>query len=180
MNNLDTMNTPTHYRPLLALVCSTCLLLPMEALARTRSHTVVGNRGTGTREVSRHGADLSRSTTVTANNGKAWNHTYDRDVNRAEGTLDVSSSTTRPDGSTATRTLQRERTEGSRTVTGQATGFNGKTATLDSETVKTDTGFDRQTTVVGPQGKTKETHVVVTRDGNSTTRTATHTKSPKP
>ncbi len=180
MNNLNTMNIPSHARPLLTLVCSACLLLPLEALARAHTHTVVGNRGTGTREITRHGANLNRATTVTGNNGKTWSHTYDRDVNRAEGTLEVSTGTTRPDGSTASRTLQRERAEGSRSVTGQATGFNGKTATLNSETVKTETGFDRQTTVVGSQGKTRETHAVISRDDNTTTRTVTRTKTPTP
>lgn len=180
VNTINVMKIPTHIRPLLTLVCSACVMLPIEAMARTHSHVVVGNRGTATREVSRHGSDLRRSTTVTGSNGKTWSHAYDRDANRAAGTLDVSSSTTRPDGSSASRTLQRQRTDGSRTVTGQATGFNGKTATLNSETVKTETGFDRETTVVGTQGNTKETHVVVAKDGHTTTRTTTRTKTPTP
>lgn len=104
--------------------------------------------------------------------------TAQRDVTRTPGNLAVAGSATLPNGKTATRTLNSQKTETGRATSVRATGFNGATATYDSATTKTNTGFNRTATATGPQGATATKEVSVTTQGGTTTRTVTTTATP--
>jgi len=127
-------------------------LLPVEAQARGRSTTVTGARGT----------------------------VYNRQVSKTPGKISTAESVTLPNGQTASRSVNSQKTDTGRTTSAQATGLNGQTATYDSTRTKTDTGFIREATATGPQGATATKQVNVTKQDGTVTRTVTTTTTPKP
>jgi hypothetical protein len=156
------------------------VLLAPEAQARTRKSSHSGPRGTRESQVDRTPGSVNKSSTFTNNQGQTTAHTATRTADPKSGTVSASASTTLPDGRTASRTLESQRTETGRTTTGTATGFNGKTATIDSTTTRTGSDYNRDTTVTGPNGGKKETTVDVARQDGTTTRTVTRTATPAP
>jgi hypothetical protein len=164
-----------------SVVCVAALsttLLANDAEARTRKSTHTGPRGTTQSEVDRTPGNVKKSSTFTNQNGKTTTHAANRTTDAKTGSATASASTTLPDGRTASRTLQSERTDTGRSTTGTATGFNGKTATIDSTTTRTDSGHERQTTVTGPKGGTEVTNVEVSRKDGATTKTVSRTVTP--
>jgi hypothetical protein len=127
-------------------------LLPVEAQARSRSTTITGARGT----------------------------VYNRQVNKTPGKVSAAESVTLPNGQTASRSVNSQKTDTGRTTSAQATGLNGQTATYDSTRTKTDTGYNREATVTGPQGASATKQVDVTKQDGTITRTVTSTTTPKP
>jgi hypothetical protein len=79
----------------------------------------------------------------------------------------------RANGRTATRdaTVVNDRAAGTRTRDVVATGPNGKTATREDVTTRTDSGHTRASTVTLPNGKTATRDATVTRDEDAGART---------
>lgn len=126
--------------------------LPAVALARTRSTHATGSKG----------------------------GTYQREVKKSPGSYASSSTATLPNGKTATGSLTSEKTDTGRTTSAQRTDFNGKTSSYDSTRTKTDTGYVRQAEADGKNGGTASKNVVVSKQGNTVTRTATTQVTPPP
>ena len=87
-------------------------------------------------------------------------------------------------GETATRdvTVSRDKEAGTSTRSVDYTGFDGKSASVDSTRTRTADGMTIDRTVVTPNGRTIEHDVVKTCDkaaGNCTT-TVTHQTTPPP
>jgi hypothetical protein len=154
------------------------VLCANDAQARTRKSTHTGPKGTAQSQVDRSPGNVKKSSTFTGQNGQTTTHEANRTTDLKTGSVNASASTTLPDGRTASRSLQSERTDTGRSTTGTATGFNGKTATIDSTTTRTDSGHNRQTTVTGPNGGKQVTTVDVTRQDGTTTRTVDRAVTP--
>ncbi|ACB75586.1 hypothetical protein [Opitutus terrae] len=136
----------------IAMLGALLAIVPTEAQARSRTTVVHGSRGA----------------------------VYQRQVEHVPGRLNASGAVTRPDGRTASRSFSTQKTNAGRVTSARATGFNGKTATYDSSRVRTANGYERQATATGPNGATASKHVSVAREGDTVTRTVTHTNTPPP
>ncbi|MBL9211535.1 MAG: hypothetical protein JNL92_13780 [Opitutaceae bacterium] len=121
---------------------------------------------------------LARERTKTVQGSRGG--TFQRQVTQTPGNLSASSSATLPNGKTASGNLTSQRTDTGRTTSAQATGFNGKTATYESTSTRTENGFTRQAEATGPKGGEAQKQVTVTRENGVVTRSATTTTSPRP
>ncbi len=137
-----------------ALICS---LAASSAFAKHHSGTVDKIRQT-------HQGTFTRHTEQTAT---------ETGFNRA-------TTTTRPDGQTATRNLvvDNNRDTGTRTKTMSGTNFNGGSFSGQTVTQKTDTGFTRDSTRTNANGKTASRHVeaIVDRDAGTLSKNIIVTK----
>lgn len=133
-----------------ALALAALSLVPADAHARGRSTSVHGARG----------------------------GYYQRQVSRTPGHLSASRSATLPDGRTAGRSVDSQRTDTGRTTSARATGFDGRTATYDATRTRTDTGYQRQVNATGPNGATASKQVDVSNQNGTVTRTVTRTATP--
>ncbi len=165
-----------------AFVFSTLVsLAPLDGLARERSGRFTGARnGTVDRNVTRTPGKVDTSTTYTSPKGKVSTREATRTRDAATGTINGSSQTTLANGKTASGEFTSEKTDTGRTTTGDRTGFNGKTSTYESTRTNNDNGFTRDVTRTGPNGGTLEKDITVSKDGNTVTRTETTTKTPPP
>lgn len=135
-----------------------------------------GKSGTIETSVTKDDDQVDREQKVTNQNGK----TVTRDANRARDKANKSvtgtSTTTGPNGKTATTTstskLQDDGTVG---TTGTRTGFNGKTSTFDATTAKTENGRTTTGTVTNAQGKTSTYGATATHGNGEAVKTQTVT-----
>lgn len=103
---------------------------------------------------------------------------YQRQVSHTPGHLSASGSATLPNGKTATRNVTSDRTDTGRTTSAQVTGFNGKTATYNSTRTNTANGYTRQATATGPNGGAATKTVDVSQQNGTITRSVTTTVTP--
>lgn len=141
---------PARFLATAAVALVALSLAPLEAQARGRATVVHGARG----------------------------RTYERQVHRSPGSFSASESVTLRNGKTATRSINRQRTDTGSTTSASATGFNGRTRTYDSTTTRTDSGRVREATATGPNGGTVAKDVVVTNQDGVHTRSVTVTRTP--
>lgn len=78
-------------------------------------------------------------------------------------------------GRTSTTTVTRDPAAGTRSTDVQYTGPNGKTATVERSTQKTDDGFTHTATATGPNGNTATRSVDRSCDTSSGSKTCTTT-----
>lgn len=134
----------------LALPCVALLFVSSFAFAGGRSLTAYGPRG----------------------------GVYHQQVSRGCGSFGYSDSFTRPNGQTASRSMNTQVTDTGRATHAQATGYNGRTATYNSTRVDNPDGYTRQVDKAGPNGGTLSKQVVVTDTNGTVTRSVTTTKTP--
>lgn len=113
-----------------------------------------------------HRQNFSADRTRTTERGTFSSHT-DQAVTQNGFTRDTTR--TNPNGKTATRDMTVTNDPATQTHTRDISGttMNGKTYSSESVTQKTDTGFTRDTTRTGPNGKTTTRDVDVTIDRNA-------------
>lgn len=148
-------------------------LTPLQA--RTRTARAQGPQGSAERQTVRQNGDVSRTTNWTNAQGQTGTHTDQRAIDPVTRSATIGASTTLPDGRSASRHLDRVKTETGRSATGTLTGFNGNSGTINSTTTRTENGFTRDTVVTGANGKTATTEADFTRQDGTATRVVTHT-----
>lgn len=126
------------------------LLAPATAEARGRNVTVQGTRG----------------------------GMYQRQISKTPGHYSTNRSATLPDGRTASRSFDTQRTDTGRTTTARATSLQGQTATYDSSRTRTDTGYVRDVAITGPDGGNATKQVNVSKHGGTVTRTVSTSATP--
>lgn len=141
---------PKNLAKTLLLPVATLLLLSSLAEAGSRSVTAYGPRG----------------------------GVYRQQTTRGGGNYSFSDSFTRPNGQTASRSLNSQATDSGRTTQAQATGYNGRSASYSSTRVDNPNGYTRQVDKAGPNGGTLSKQVVVTDTNGTVTRSVTTTKNP--
>lgn len=107
---------------------------------QTRTATYEGPNATGTR--------------VTVRDPAAGTYAHDTNVTRIS------------DGATASRSVDRARTDTGVTASGTSTGFGGRTRSFDYERTRTDTGFTATGSATGVNGRTYDYAADRTRTGN--------------
>lgn len=117
-----------------------------------------------------------RSTVVHGSRGAV----YQRHVHHTPGSFHASGSVTRRDGRTASRSFSTQATGTGRTTHARVTGFDGRSAAYDAWHTRTDHGFERQVSAIGPNGGSASKRVSVVREGGTTTRSVTRTRTPPP
>ena len=129
-----------------------------------------GGSGTFNQTTVRSPGQVTREGTWTNQNNGVGQHEGLRTWDKTTGTGTVSASTTRPDGKTTSRTGTIAKT-GDNTFhnEGILTGANGKQATYDTTTTKTDSGRSTTGTVTGPQGNQRTLNSEVSKLGNGET-----------
>ena len=205
MKNLPRLLSRTGIAAALFFAC----LAPEALAARERQRSGTSPRG-GQAEATarRERGNVERDATLTHPAGGTLDHSYRRTWDPSVGTGTVAAFTTRPDGTTSSRTGTLTRTEpgsgtssgsfqrangttdtyqGQTTKTGtgrettrSATTSDGKTASSAITTAKTDTGASRTAVRTGPNGATStaQTEVTKTDTGSTATRTVTRTPAP--
>jgi hypothetical protein len=135
------------------------------------------------KSASRHVDVTSDAATGARNRNAVWtgpqgrNTTVDTVTQRTGSGYTRESTATRDDGRTATRntTVVNDRAAGTRAVDSTATGFNGRTTTYSSESLRTDDGYVRDVTRTLPDGQVNQHSVDVSCNpaAQSCTRTVT-------
>ena len=167
------------------LVASACafatlaLVQPSTLSAREHTGETTDDRGaTLDRDVQRDDGTVEKTAKYTSPSGQVSTRTATRTLDKSTGTVTGSAKTTLANGKTASSNFTSVKTDTGRTTTGQITGFNGKVSNYQSTTTRTANGFKREAVTTGPNGGTVTKDVDVTHEDGTTTRTATVTANP--
>jgi hypothetical protein len=128
---------------ILNLAVLAAISLDVQAVERHHEGSYVrgnGQGGTYSRDVVREKGQRSATTNWTNNQGGQGSATHERTWNKDTGTRTSSRSATRPNGKTATWNKESQKTDTGRTAHGEGTNFRGQEVNMDRTVTKNGDG----------------------------------------